>query len=86
MVQFEYMLIAGIRGRSFKGLCLNIILEELSMTETKDLEVVKEQEKGASLVEYALLVGLIAVVCIVGITLVGRRASSHFSTIAKNLG
>lgn len=55
------------------------------MTETKDLKIAKEQEKGASLVEYALLVGLIAVVCIAGITVVGTRASEHFSEIAKNL-
>lgn len=55
------------------------------MTETKDLKIAKEQEKGASLVEYALLVGLIAVVCIAGITVVGTRASQHFSKIADNL-
>ena len=36
-------------------------------------------ERGASLVEYALLVALIAVVCIVAITFVGSRASDKFS-------
>jgi pilus assembly protein Flp/PilA len=35
-------------------------------------------EKGASLVEYALLVALIAVVCIAAITLLGNSASSRF--------
>jgi len=33
-------------------------------------------ERGASLVEYALLVALIAVVCIVVVTMLGKDASS----------
>jgi pilus assembly protein Flp/PilA len=33
-------------------------------------------DRGASLVEYALLVGLIAVVCITAVTLLGKNASS----------
>jgi pilus assembly protein Flp/PilA len=37
-------------------------------------------EKGASLVEYALLVALIAVVCIAAIALIGNSASSKLST------
>ena len=36
-------------------------------------------EQGASLVEYALLVALIAVVCIAAVTFLGRQASSKFS-------
>ena len=42
-------------------------------------------EKGASLVEYALLVALIAVVCILAITFVGSSASKKFSTVGSNL-
>ena len=42
-------------------------------------------ERGASLVEYALLVALIAVVCIVAIGFVGTRASEKFSGVASNL-
>lgn len=38
-------------------------------------------ERGASLVEYALLVALIAVVCIAAVTLLGKAASSKFSSI-----
>jgi pilus assembly protein Flp/PilA len=38
-------------------------------------------ERAASLVEYALLVALIAVVCIAAITLLGKAASSKFSSI-----
>ncbi len=42
-------------------------------------------ERGASLVEYALLVALIAVVVIGAITLLGRSASNTFSDVAGNL-
>lgn len=37
-------------------------------------------ERGASLVEYALLVALIAVVCIVAVTILGQNASESFSS------
>ena len=39
--------------------------------------------KGASLVEYALLVALIAVVCLVAIRVLGRNASTKYYTIAS---
>jgi pilus assembly protein Flp/PilA len=39
-------------------------------------------EEGASLVEYVLLVALIAVVCIAAITLLGQSASAKFNTTA----
>ena len=42
-------------------------------------------ERGAALVEYALLVALIAVVCIVAISLLGGRASSKFQNIANSI-
>jgi len=42
-------------------------------------------ERGASLVEYALLVALIAVVCIVAITFLGSGASSKFSTVGSEI-
>jgi pilus assembly protein Flp/PilA len=45
-----------------------------------------KSERGASLVEYALLVALIAVVCIVAITFLGREASSNFSDIGDQVG
>lgn len=44
-----------------------------------------KKEEGASLVEYGLLVGLIAVVCIGAITLLGQDISSLFSRIATKL-
>jgi pilus assembly protein Flp/PilA len=42
-----------------------------------------QSERGASLVEYALLVALIAVVCIVAITFLGKRASQKFSDVGS---
>ncbi|MCU1451807.1 MAG: Flp/Fap pilin component [Acidimicrobiales bacterium] len=42
-------------------------------------------ERGASLVEYALLVALIAVICIVAIAFLGQSASSKFSTVGSNI-
>ena len=42
-------------------------------------------ESGASLVEYALLVALIAVVCIVAVTLLGANASTKFSSVGSAL-
>jgi pilus assembly protein Flp/PilA len=42
-------------------------------------------ERGASLVEYALLLALIAVVCIVAVTALGKKASGNFSQIDSNL-
>lgn len=38
-----------------------------------------DSERGASLVEYALLVALIAIVCIVAIQFLGGEASESFS-------
>ena len=45
-----------------------------------------DTEKGASLVEYALLVALIAVVCIAAVTLLGKNASSKFSSVSGSIG
>jgi pilus assembly protein Flp/PilA len=41
------------------------------------------QERGASLVEYALLVALIAVVCIAAVSLLGSSASTKFSALGS---
>ena len=42
-----------------------------------------EEERGASLVEYALLVALIAVICIAAVRIVGTTASNKFSGVAS---
>ena len=44
-----------------------------------------QDEKGASLVEYALLVGLIAVVCIGAVTFLGNNAKGKFSSIGSSI-
>lgn len=42
-------------------------------------------ERGASLVEYALLVALIAVVCIGAVTFLGNAAADEFSTVGNSI-
>ena len=44
-----------------------------------------DDERGASLVEYALLVALIAVVCIVAVTFLGASASSKFNQVGSSI-
>lgn len=39
-----------------------------------------KSDRGASLVEYALLVALIAVVCIIAVTILGQEASDSFAS------
>lgn len=45
----------------------------------------RREEEGAALVEYGMLVGLIAVICIVAVTTLGTEISTAFSTIAADL-
>jgi pilus assembly protein Flp/PilA len=44
-----------------------------------------QDEEGASLVEYVLLVALIAVVCIAAVSLLGQAAQKKFDTTTKTL-
>ena len=44
-----------------------------------------EHERGASLVEYALLVALIAIVCLAAIAFLGNSASNRFSTVGSQV-
>ena len=44
-----------------------------------------EKERGASLVEYALLVALIAVVAVGAVTLLGGKVASRFSIVASGI-
>ncbi len=46
---------------------------------------IAKDEKGAALVEYALLLALIAVVCIVAIGLLGTSADKKFSSVATEI-
>ena len=45
----------------------------------------RHDEEGAALVEYGMLVGLIAVICIAAVTLLGQEVSDAFSNIASAL-
>lgn len=49
------------------------------------LQAKVKSERGASLVEYALLVALIAVVCIVAVSFLGRKASENFGTVGQSI-
>ena len=44
-----------------------------------------KDEQGAALVEYGMLVGLIAVICVAAVTLLGQDVSGAFSVIAASL-
>ncbi len=43
-------------------------------------------ERGAALVEYALLLALIAVVCIAALTFLGGSAATKFSKVGNSIG
>ena len=51
----------------------------------KMLDWAREDEKGASMVEYALLVVLIAIIAIVAVSIAGENVSTAFSNIASGL-
>ena len=42
-------------------------------------------DDGATMVEYALMVALIAVVCIAAVTLIGTSAKTKFSSVGNTL-
>lgn len=50
------------------------------------LQVRLQEERGATAVEYALMVALIAVVIIGAVTLLGNNASTSFDTTAQAIG
>jgi pilus assembly protein Flp/PilA len=45
----------------------------------------RRDDEGAALVEYGMLVGLIAVICVVAVTTLGTEVSTAFSKIASAL-
>jgi pilus assembly protein Flp/PilA len=45
----------------------------------------RNSERGASMVEYALLVALIAIIAIVAVRTVGNQVSTNFSSITQEL-
>ncbi|GAC1405399.1 MAG: hypothetical protein NVSMB64_10190 [Candidatus Velthaea sp.] len=49
------------------------------------LKNLHSDEEGATMVEYGLIVALIAVVCIAAVILVGTRLSGQFNTVANQI-
>lgn len=43
------------------------------------------REEGATMVEYALMLALIAIVCIIAVTAIGNNANAIFGDIATRL-
>lgn len=66
-----------IRGDDWSELMSNVL---------KLVSAVHKDEEGAALVEYALLIGLIAVVCIIAVTQLGLAISGKLNTACNSLG
>ena len=49
------------------------------------MDRLRRDDEGAALVEYGMLVGLIAVICVVAVTTLGTEVSTAFSNIANAL-
>jgi pilus assembly protein Flp/PilA len=77
-------------------LCAQALLAQLSyfllmekkmeIIQAEQVKSVKKNEKGASLVEYALLVALIAIIAIVAVRSLGQNVSSQFSAMSAQIG
>ncbi len=57
-------------------------MEDIKQVESAELV---QEEKGASMLEYALLAALIAVVAIAAVTFLGQQASDTFSNVGNAL-
>lgn len=44
-----------------------------------------QKEKGATMVEYALMVALILAICITAVTTIGQKSSIAFSQVASGM-
>jgi len=51
----------------------------------KSMLAMIRDDEGATMVEYGLIVALIAVVCITAVTLIGSRLASMFTTVASDV-
>jgi pilus assembly protein Flp/PilA len=51
----------------------------------KTFKSMVRDEEGATMVEYGLMLALIAIVCIVAVTAIGTKLSGLFSTVAQSL-
>ena len=51
----------------------------------KAQNLLTRKEEGATMVEYGLMVALIAVVCIAAVTFLGTRISAMFSSVGTSI-
>ncbi len=72
-----YVITDDLKAHDFDAAADQVLVGETPLDE--------RGERGASLVEYALLVALIALVCIAAVTLLGGTTASQFSSIADGL-
>jgi pilus assembly protein Flp/PilA len=56
------------------------------MTSTDGLRRLIADESGATLVEYSLVVGLIAMACLGSMVFLGNKISTFFSTVGNSVG
>lgn len=64
------------------------LMEKRNAAENHLAEVrqrVEDGDRGASMVEYGILVGLIAVVAIIAITTLGQKVNNTFNNVASTL-
>jgi pilus assembly protein Flp/PilA len=73
---------AGIARKIIKERTMNSSLVKLYVK----LQGLKNGEEGQDLVEYALLVALIALVCITGVNNVATAVNTVFTNISSSLG
>jgi pilus assembly protein Flp/PilA len=75
-------------GRSASGIAalrLSLAHPSKDLRMHKLINRFRRDEEGAALVEYGMLVGLIAVICVAAVTLLGQEVSTAFSIIAASL-
>jgi len=59
--------------------------EERRQVEEQSAQEVQEEEHGATMIEYALLVALIAIIALAAIRYLGQNVSRQFSNISTSL-
>ena len=61
------------------------MLSLVSVLQTRANEFLTQEEEGQGLVEYALIIVLVAIVCIIALTALGSRGSGVFDEITAGL-
>lgn len=51
----------------------------------QDFYITRGNDAGAAMIEYALVAMLIAVICVLGVTVLGNQTSTMFSSIGSGL-